>query len=75
MADTHKMSHAGLAGIPEKKRRLKLQKELWLASNIQGWEIDPASIEICKREDGSDHLLGSGSYGQARSVAFLLRHE
>ena len=26
-------------------------------------ELDPAEIEICKAEDGSDWLLGSGSFG------------
>ncbi len=27
-------------------------------------EIDPAEIDMCKREDGSDYLLGAGSFGE-----------
>jgi hypothetical protein len=30
-------------------------------------EIDPSEIHICEQEDGRPWLLGSGSFGQARS--------
>ena len=56
---------AGMAALPEEKRRQQIKRHLEQASSIHSWEIDPASIEICKREDGSDHLLGTGGYGQA----------
>ena len=28
--------------------------------------IDPADIQICKRPDGSQWLLGEGTFGQVR---------
>ena len=28
-----------------------------------GWEINPKDLEICKRPDGSDWLLGEGAHG------------
>lgn len=31
--------------------------------------IDPGEISICKREDGSDWLLGAGSFGKVTSAA------
>ncbi|DBB04573.1 TPA: hypothetical protein ACH3X1_012652 [Trebouxia sp. C0004] len=39
----------------------------WLGSEggaAQPWDLDPAEITICKRPDGSDWLLGIGSFGQ-----------
>ncbi|KAL3136950.1 hypothetical protein ABBQ32_006555 [Trebouxia sp. C0010 RCD-2024] len=30
----------------------------------QPWDLDPAEITICKRSDGSDWVLGVGSFGQ-----------
>jgi len=33
---------------------------------LQGWYIDPGEIAICKQDDGTDWLLGTGSYGKAR---------
>ena len=30
----------------------------------EGWLIDPDEITICKRPDGSDHVLGTGSSGK-----------
>ena len=30
--------------------------------------IDPAEIEICKREDGSEYLLGAGSFGEVHAL-------
>ena len=34
--------------------------------------IDPTEIEICKREDGSEYLLGAGSFGQVSAAPFAL---
>lgn len=31
---------------------------------IQSWFVDPSEIEFCRRPDGSDWLLGEGSYGK-----------
>ncbi|DBA72728.1 TPA: hypothetical protein ACH3X2_010124 [Trebouxia sp. C0005] len=39
----------------------------WLGSEggaAQPWDLDPAEITICKRPDGSDWVLGIGSFGQ-----------
>ncbi len=36
--------------------------------SLLGWVIDPADIEICRRADGSQHVLGSGSYGKVGSI-------
>ena len=39
----------------------------WMYSEgvgCQPWDLDPAEITICKRPDGSDWLLGVGSFGQ-----------
>ncbi len=33
---------------------------------LQGWDIDHKDIEIAKHDDGSEWLLGAGSYGKAR---------
>ena len=30
----------------------------------QPWDLDPAEITVCKRPDGSDWILGIGSFGQ-----------
>ena len=35
----------------------------------EGWLIDPNEITICKRPDGSDHVLGTGSSGKVGSTA------
>ena len=32
---------------------------------LQGWDIDHKDIEIAKHEDGTEWLLGAGSYGKA----------
>ena len=32
----------------------------------EGWLIDPDEISVCKRVDGSDHVLGTGSSGKVR---------
>jgi hypothetical protein len=31
---------------------------------IQSWWVDASEIEFCRRPDGSDWLLGEGSYGK-----------
>ena len=28
------------------------------------WDLDPSEVVVCKRPDGSDWLLGTGSFGQ-----------
>ena len=33
---------------------------------LQGWDIDHKDIEIAKHDDGTEWLLGAGSYGKAR---------
>ena len=33
-------------------------------AELSSAEIDPSEIVICKRPDGSDWLLGQGSFGQ-----------
>ena len=35
-----------------------------LDASISGWYVNPSEIAICKHEDGSDWLLGTGSYGK-----------
>ena len=43
------------------------KKEAVEASKSMGHgQIDPGEIVICKRADGSDWLLGQGSYGKVR---------
>lgn len=37
---------------------------------IQSWFVDASEIEFCRRPDGSDWLLGEGSYGKVRGNAF-----
>lgn len=34
----------------------------------QPWDLDPAEITICKRPDGSDWVLGVGSFGQVCQI-------
>ena len=89
---------AGIAGVPEERRRQQIKKvcqgfnhahihtikllaisgnpnhahandsvrmqEMERASSIHGWEIDPGDIQICKTDDGKDHLIGTGGFGQ-----------
>ena len=40
---------------------------------LQGWDIDHKDIEIAKHEDGSDWLLGAGSYGKVCTTTPILR--
>lgn len=35
---------------------------------IQSWFVDPSEVEFCRRPDGSDWLLGEGSYGKVGRV-------
>ncbi len=47
----------------------------WLHSEVgaaQPWDLDPAEITICKRPDGSDWVLGVGSFGQVHQQSLHL---
>lgn len=55
---------AGIQGISEAKRRQQIQAEMDKAATLKGWEIPKSAISICKREDGSDWLLGHGGFGE-----------
>ena len=35
--------------------------------SLLGWAIDPSEITITKRKDGSDWVLGAGTYGKVSS--------
>jgi len=35
---------------------------------IQSWFVDPSEVEFCRRPDGSDWLLGEGSYGKVGRI-------
>ena len=39
----------------------------------QPWDLDPAEITICKRPDGSDWVLGVGSFGQVGPSAITAK--
>ncbi len=39
---------------------------------LQGWFISPDDIQICKRQDSSEWLLGKGAYGKVRTIALFL---
>ena len=47
-----------------------------LDAKLHGWDVDPAEIQICQREDGSDWVLGTGTFGSVRrpSRACLMAH-
>ena len=36
--------------------------------SLLGWAIDPSEITITQRKDGSDWVLGAGTYGKVRAV-------
>ena len=39
-----------------------------VAGGAQQWNsLKAGEIQICKREDGSDYLLGSGAFGEVRN--------
>lgn len=38
------------------------------AALLHAWDLDPTEIAVCKRPDGSDWLLGTGSFGQVRQA-------
>lgn len=42
-----------------------------LAWSQGSWQLQPESISICKRPDGSDHVLGRGTYGVVSLSYFL----
>lgn len=46
-------------------RRKRRHAELDSSIDCQG-QIDPDEIEICKRPDGTEWLLGEGSFGKVR---------
>ena len=50
---------AWLFGLSTQPKRRSAPLKLSNARNI-----DPTEIEICKREDGSEYLLGAGSFGE-----------
>jgi len=50
---------AWLFGLSTQPRRRAAPLKLSNARNI-----DPTEIDMCKREDGSDYLLGAGSFGE-----------
>jgi hypothetical protein len=39
---------------------------------IQSWFVDASEIEFCRRPDGSDWLLGEGSYGKVRGSGCMV---
>ena len=55
----------GMEGVSEARRRAVIKAELERVASLKGWEIPASAIELCKREDGSDYLLGEGGFGQA----------
>ena len=42
----------------------------WPSDGAQPWDMDPSEIVICTRPDGSDWLLGEGSYGQVCNLKY-----
>jgi len=50
--------------MSEVKRQQQIEAELEKHSHLKGWEIAKSAITICKREDGSDWLLGHGGFGE-----------
>ncbi len=37
-----------------------------LDAKLHGWDVDPDEIQICQRDDGSDWVLGTGTFGAVR---------
>lgn len=50
---------------PKVPAALALKREL---GSVEVNLINPEDITICKREDGSDWLLGAGSFGQVGQI-------
>ena len=44
----------------------KRAQSLERINSLQGWRIAEGDIQICKRADGSDWLLGKGGFGNVR---------
>lgn len=42
------------------------------AALVHAWDLDPSEIAVCKRPDGSDWLLGTGSFGQVSTIQLLI---
>ena len=45
-----------LSPVPSRQGRMD--------DSLLGWAIDPSEITITKRKDGSDWVLGAGTYGK-----------
>ena len=58
-------THPTVELLPETMAQALTRSQAVLDAN----EIDPHSIEICKRSDGTKWCLGSGSYGTVRLAA------
>jgi hypothetical protein len=58
---------AWLFGLSTQPRRRSAPLKLSNARNI-----DPTEIEICKREDGSEYMLGAGSFGEVGAPRFAV---
>ena len=37
-----------------------------LDAKLHGWDVDPDEIQICTRDDGSEWVLGTGTFGAVR---------
>jgi hypothetical protein len=45
-----------------------------LDNTVQNWYVDPDEIEFCRRPDGSDWLLGEGSFiAASQCVHYAIR--
>ena len=49
-----------------RRRRARIAAKARVLADLDSanWQINADEIEICRAEDGSDWLLGSGSFGQ-----------
>lgn len=54
---SQQLSSIPFVGVPSNL----MQRGMPLA---HAWDLDPSEIAVCKRPDGSDWLLGTGSFGQ-----------
>ena len=57
MSHLRQLSSIPFVGIPS-----SLMQPGWVVSHA--WDLDPSEVLVCKRPDGSDWLLGTGSFGQ-----------
>ena len=51
--------------------RRSLLAKLPQRRHSEGWLVDPDEISVCKRPDGSDHVLGTGSSGKVHVCTAL----